>query len=252
MLVLALDTTTRAGSVAVAKDGRAGPPAWVPEPAARGAPARRPRAVCSTGAGATLRDVDVFAVAIGPGPFTGLRIGIAAIQGCAFARAGGRSGCRRWRPSRWPYPAAGSLGTDRRLGVWMDGQREEVFSALYVVTGEGPDASLDDHRGAGGGRPGHDRRPMARIAPHGVVPRDRGWRRPVPPLPLETAGSPVPVIQPLPLAATMALVAEQRARAGESTCRTLFGRSTCAGPTRSWRAIAGGSARDGTVPHRRD
>ena len=32
----------------------------------------------------------------------------------------------------------------------------------------------------------------------------------------ETAGSPVPVIEPPPLAATMALVAEQRARAGES------------------------------------
>jgi tRNA threonylcarbamoyl adenosine modification protein YeaZ len=141
MIVLALDTTTRAGRVAVAKDGRvldllAGDPN---RPHAERLPADLVRSL--ERAGAALGDVDVFAVAIGPGSFTGLRIGIAAIQGCAFASGRPVVGVSALEALALAVSAAGSLGTDRRLGVWMDAQREEVFSALYVVTGEGPGAS---------------------------------------------------------------------------------------------------------------
>src|SRR4051794_31362530 len=84
MRVLALDTTTRAGSVALVADDRVLFEA--PGDAARSHAERLPvdllRAVQS--AGLTLGDVDVFAVASGPGSFTGLRIGIATMQGLAF------------------------------------------------------------------------------------------------------------------------------------------------------------------------
>jgi tRNA threonylcarbamoyladenosine biosynthesis protein TsaB len=216
MLVLALDTTTRAGSVAVAKDGRvldllAGDPN---RPHAERLPADLVRSL--ERAGATLRDVDVFAVAIGPGSFTGLRIGIAAIQGCAFASGRPVVGVSALEALALAVSAAGSLGTDRRLGVWMDAQREEVFSALYVVTGEGPDASLETMEGPAVGDPAatagrwHQllRGVWCPVAGDGAV----RYRRRL----SETAGSPVTVIEPPPLAAMMALVAEQRARAGES------------------------------------
>src|SRR5687768_5743153 len=85
MLVLALDTTTRAGSCAVARDG-----VVLRE---RGGDPDRPHDTRMPGdlmtlleeERITLPDIDVFAVATGPGSFTGLRVGIATMQGLAFA-----------------------------------------------------------------------------------------------------------------------------------------------------------------------
>src|SRR6266403_62552 len=84
MKVLALDTTTRAGSVALVEDDRI-----VDERGGDGARthAERLPAEITAIAGANqlaLSDVDLYGVASGPGSFTGLRIGIATIQGLAF------------------------------------------------------------------------------------------------------------------------------------------------------------------------
>src|ERR1051325_1570697 len=79
MRVLALDTSTRAGSVALVDDDRI-----VEE---RGGDASRSQGVRLPGElaalGAPWPTIDVFAVASGPGSFTGLRIGIATMQGLA-------------------------------------------------------------------------------------------------------------------------------------------------------------------------
>jgi tRNA threonylcarbamoyladenosine biosynthesis protein TsaB len=137
MKVLALDTTTRAGSVALVEDGRvieerAGDPT-------RTHAERLPRDLfellenCGVGSG----DVDLFAVAAGPGSFTGLRVGIATMQGLAFVHR---------RPIA-PISALEALahiasaddaGAGARVAAWMDAHRRDVFSALYQVASGPP------------------------------------------------------------------------------------------------------------------
>ncbi len=130
MLVLALDTTTRAGSAALVRDGAV----LVEQPGdpARTHGQRLPLDLMRLldRAGARLDDVDLFAVAAGPGSFTGLRVGIATVQGLAMA------GNRRVVPvsALEALARAGGNGVDP-VAAWMDAQRGEVFAALYAPDG---------------------------------------------------------------------------------------------------------------------
>lgn len=136
MVVLSLDTTTRAGSVALVDDDRV----LVERPgdASRGHAERLPAEIMTAleSAGVSLHDVDVFAVASGPGSFTGLRIGIATVQGLALATS-------RHVVAVSALEALAHLGSVGRnvgavVGVWMDAYRREVFSGLYRVSNEVP------------------------------------------------------------------------------------------------------------------
>ncbi len=127
MVTLALDTSTRAGSVAVRRDGvtvyaRAGD---ADQPHATRLPGDLLAALRDSGA--SLGDVTLLAVCLGPGAFTGLRVGLATIQGLAFARALPTVGV-----SALEALAFGALvGTRDRVAVWLDGARGEVFAARY-------------------------------------------------------------------------------------------------------------------------
>ena len=76
-------------------------------------------------AGTALSAIDVFAVATGPGSFTGLRIGIATMQGLAFAEGKPLVGVSGFDALA---RIAGSTG---RVATWVDAWRGEVFAALY-------------------------------------------------------------------------------------------------------------------------
>jgi tRNA threonylcarbamoyladenosine biosynthesis protein TsaB len=132
MRVLALDTTERIGSVALVLDDavvdvRAGE-------ASRPHAERLPGEILSLLADhrLTVADVDLFAVAAGPGSFTGLRIGIATIQGLAFVRQRPVAAISALEALAQIGGAAEAPG--QVVGAWMDAHRRDVFSALYRVT----------------------------------------------------------------------------------------------------------------------
>jgi tRNA threonylcarbamoyladenosine biosynthesis protein TsaB len=136
MLVLALDTTTRLGSHALVRDGHlvalgTGDPT-------RPHAVRLPGDVLGMLAAQTLRleDVDAYAVAAGPGSFTGLRIGIASMQGLAFSTGRPIVGVSALEA----LAATGAEGqpVGRQVAAFMDALRGEVFAALYTVERHGP------------------------------------------------------------------------------------------------------------------
>jgi tRNA threonylcarbamoyladenosine biosynthesis protein TsaB len=140
MLLLALDTTTAAGSVALWRDGlieeRAGDPG-------RSHAERLPGDLMALlGAhGLSPRDVERYAVAAGPGSFTGLRIGIATIQGLALVgdrlvHAIGTLDLLAHDAARAGDAAAGTT-----IVAWMEAYRGEVFAARYRVVRAAPHVS---------------------------------------------------------------------------------------------------------------
>jgi tRNA threonylcarbamoyladenosine biosynthesis protein TsaB len=136
MLVLGLDTTTRAGSCALARDGvvlrelssdTTRPPA-----------SRLPGELMALldQEGAALRDIDVFAVATGPGSFTGLRVGIATMQGLAFAAGKPLIGVSALDAlallgARRDGGSTEQDASDTVVATWVDAWRGEVYAALY-------------------------------------------------------------------------------------------------------------------------
>jgi tRNA threonylcarbamoyladenosine biosynthesis protein TsaB len=132
MKVLALDTTTRAGSVAIVDgdhviDERGGDEA-------RGHAERLPGEILAIAAAnqTPLDSVDLFAVASGPGSFTGLRIGIATVQGFAFVQGRGMVGVSALEALA--HCASVGLSPGAHVAAWMDAYRRDVFAALYRVT----------------------------------------------------------------------------------------------------------------------
>jgi tRNA threonylcarbamoyladenosine biosynthesis protein TsaB len=81
-------------------------------------------------AGVSLDQVELLAVAAGPGSFTGLRVGIATMQGLAFAR--GLSIVPVSALDAVAEEAAGWAPADALVAAWIDAQRGEVFAALYA------------------------------------------------------------------------------------------------------------------------
>ena len=167
MRILALDTSSATGSAAVAEDGRVliergGDPS-------RTHGERLPTELMTLldDARVTLPSIDRFAVAIGPGSFTGLRVGIATIQGLAFAAQKLVVPVSTFDALAWRVRTSAAA-----IGAWVDAHRGEVFATLFAPDGETallPPSSLPPDKTIEAWRVTLDAWPQVRFTGDGAV-----------------------------------------------------------------------------------
>ncbi len=134
LITLALDTSTRGGSVALISGGQV--IGCLSGDSTEAHSERLPGDVLTLLAqhSTALREIELFAVCVGPGSFTGLRVGLATVKG--FALVSGRKVVPI--SSLEAVAHAGFDSTEREstpsvIVPWMNGQRGEVFASIYAV-----------------------------------------------------------------------------------------------------------------------
>jgi len=134
MTIVGFDTSTHATSACVVRDDSE-VFEIVPEPARLLGPPGHSRELLSAvaevmeRAGVEWRDVSAIAVGVGPGTFTGLRIGVASARAMATARA------IPVHPVSSLAALAAGIEAPRALPL-IDARRGEVFGALYAFEQE--------------------------------------------------------------------------------------------------------------------
>jgi len=127
VLILAVDTTTPTGSVALLREGALLGQSEMTPPAAHSARLLRTVDELLARHGISVRDVEAFAVAAGPGSFTGIRIGLSAVKALAFA-----SGRPVAPVSSLEALAAKAAGPGVAfVAPIIDAKKGEVYAALF-------------------------------------------------------------------------------------------------------------------------
>ena len=99
MNILAVDTAGKTAGVALLQDDRLLYEVYLDGGMTHSETLMPMIDTCLKMCGLTCADIDLYAVNAGPGSFTGLRIGLAAVKGLAFPR---ETLCAPWK--RWPLP----------------------------------------------------------------------------------------------------------------------------------------------------
>ena len=128
MLILAFETTAKAGSVALLEDGKLLAESYQNTGLTHSQTLMVMAEDMLKAAGKTMADVSAVAVAEGPGSFTGVRIGVAAAKGLAW---GAELPC---------YGVSTLESMALTLGAYqgyvcpvMDARRSQVYNALFYV-----------------------------------------------------------------------------------------------------------------------
>lgn len=132
MIILALDTCDARGSLAVLGDTQTlkTVPHEGPEDYSSWVLPSAEHALRASGLG--IRDVEMFAVASGPGSFTGVRIGLTTVK--AWSEAYGKPIASL---SRLEAMASQVLSDGAYVAAFVDAHRDQVYGGLYRRDGSG-------------------------------------------------------------------------------------------------------------------
>lgn len=142
MLILAMESSAKAASVALTKDGALVAQSIQCSGLTHSRTLLPMAEDLLKNAGAAMKDVDLFAVAHGPGSFTGVRIGVAAIKGLAWASEKPVVGVSTLEAMAWHGVSIGEGGL---VCCVMDARRNQVYNALFEIR-EGRPRRLTEDR----------------------------------------------------------------------------------------------------------
>ena len=134
MKILALESSAKAASCAVLADGVPVASAWQCTGLTHSRTLLPMVEDMLHSSDLTLQDLDAVAVAAGPGSFTGLRIGISAVKGLAWAADKPCMGVSTLEAMAWPLAHLEGV-----LFCAMDARRQQIYNAVFRG-GDGPSA----------------------------------------------------------------------------------------------------------------
>lgn len=139
MLILAFESSARPASVALLQDGR------LLSQYSQCSQLTHSRTLLPMAedmlknAELSLHDVDLFAVAHGPGSFTGVRIGVSTVKGLSWALDKPCVGVSTLEGMAWNGLAAGGV-----ICPVMDARRSQVYNALFEIRDGRPTRLTED------------------------------------------------------------------------------------------------------------
>jgi tRNA threonylcarbamoyladenosine biosynthesis protein TsaB len=139
MNILAIDTSTPLASIAVAVDEQIMAESVVNTNRTLSARLVPEIERLLTSAGLALSDIDIFASSLGPGSFTGVRGGVATIQGLALATGKSCAGFSSLAMLAMNFPLSTTL-----VCPLLDARKSEVYAALYDCSAALPSARIAD------------------------------------------------------------------------------------------------------------
>lgn len=127
-LVLAVDTTSEYGSLALVRSGELLEEVLMHAPSGFGPVLYEELARLLARHGVKLADIGCFAAASGPGTFTGVRVALACVKGLAEAMGKPAVAVSNLQ-------AVSRYGTAPLRGVALDARRGEIYGAVYSAAG---------------------------------------------------------------------------------------------------------------------
>lgn len=130
MKILALESSAKAASCAVLEDGALLASAWQATGLTHSRTLLPMVEDMLQNSELAIQDMDAIAVAAGPGSFTGLRIGVAAVKGLAWAAEKPCIPVSTLEAMAWPL-----AHLEGNIVCAMDARRQQIYNAVFLAEG---------------------------------------------------------------------------------------------------------------------